>query len=125
MKLYVKASRSYGELKSICDPIRSEILSGLNKVCPELKWWDNGYKDLGGGTIRISFGIGGFNGREMPSIKEGRQLMLQALCNCSKELQEQVVKVTGGQNGDRGRIWTVISVVVEPSTNDYYGIHDL
>lgn len=122
MKIYVKAAMSYDDLSKICKPIQSEIVRALRESNPDIELWNHGFKDNGDGTLRISL--------EIPlsccnSIKEARKLMQDAINRCSKKLQDSLVKITCGQSGDRGRSYFVVSAVIRPSTNDYYGVHDI
>lgn len=133
MKIYVKASMSYNDLCKTCKPIQSEIVKALRKINPNLTVWNHGFRDNRDGTVRVSIEIPDYRlvdpqkAKESgcSSVKEARKLMLDAISMCSKELQDSVVKVTCGPDGDRGVHYFVVSAHIRPSTNDYYGVHDI
>ena len=109
------------------------LVKALKEVNPNIEWWNNHYRDNKDGTIRVSFkvqdlrpfGHGEPVDQECNSAKEAKAVMLDAISRCSKKLQDSVVKVTCGSDGERGRYFFIVSVVIRPSTNDYYGVHDI
>lgn len=112
MKLYIKGSRmSYHELQETIRPIGQEISQAL-RTSTEFSAWPAHSKDNGDGTVRIGFGFGIFDGTPAPSAKEARKAVVDAINQCSPELQSRVVKITCGYDGDRGVTWPVVNVTV-------------
>ena len=127
MKRYVYCSEhKYETLNRICSDIKTEILDNLNEVAPEYKWWFYRCTDEGAGDVKVSFGVWvNWNDDDTyyPTLSETNKLFRAAVDMCSDSTRNKIVKVIrAGQSGGRNRMWNIISVIVTPSTNEYYGI---